>query len=322
MAYGLRAWASSGPYPGTVLSPRTEKTTVTTGPNGDRVETRQLFDPLAGDVETTRLKSFYGGDVQETRLRDAYTGRTSISRIRSESPRSRFVDPLWTRAGYFENQKMVAPSARPPVVLDPRKLGNELATSLHVEARNQHLDDPLDARSLYPLSGPLMRRSYLLDDLPTTEDQPVYRNAAADVSPWCRRAAYLDDPTYRHSAYRTAVGDPLYRGSSDYFGARQLADPLLRAELVDPLHRGRGSVADALYRGLVADPLYRGSVADPLYRGSVADPLYRGALVDPFYRSRTNDQLYKGALVDPSYRRSALRSLSPRALSPRSRRFL
>lgn len=245
--------------------------------------------------------------MQETRLWDAYDGRTSISRIRSESPRSRFGDPLWTRAGYFGNQRVAAPAARPPVVLEPRKLGDELATSLHAEARNQHFDDPLDARSLYPLSGPLMRRSYLLDDLPTTADQPVYRNAAADTSPWCRRAAYLDDPSYRHSAYRTAVGDPLYRGSSDYFGARQLTDPLVRDDL--------------------ANPLYRGSPSDPLSRGSLADPLYRGALVDPFYRSRLDDQLFQGALVDPLYRRSALRSLSPRALSPRllsprSRRFL
>jgi len=219
---------------------------------------------------------------------------------------------------------LAAPAARPPLVLEPGKLGDSLATSLHVEARNKQLGDPLDARSLYPLTGPLMRRSYLMDDLPTPADQPVYRNADADTSPWCRRAAYLDDPTYKHSAYRGAGGDPLYRGSSDYYGARQLTDPLWRGDLVDPLNRG--ALVDPLHRGALADPLYRGALADPLYRGSLADPLYRGSLADPLYRSRV-DPLYRGALVDPLYRRSALRALSPRALSPRllsprSRRFL
>lgn len=255
---------------------------MTTDPNGDKVETKQVSD-AAGDVATTKVKSFYGGEIQETSIRDA-TGRTSISRIRSESPRGRF----WTRAGYWGNQAVVAPVARAPVVLEPSKLGDSLATSLHVEARNRQLDDPLDARSLYPLTGPLMRRSYLLDDplFPNGIDLPAYRNADADTSPWCRRAAYLDDPSYRHSAYRAAAGDPLYRGSSDYYGVHQLTDPLCR--------------------GAFADPLYRGAFVDPLYRSTFADPLYRGALVDPLYR------------------RSALRALSPRArlFSPRSRRFL
>jgi len=140
MAYGLRAWAAAGPYPGTVS------------------------DVIAGDMATTRVKSFYGGEVQETSIRDAFTGRTSISRIRSESPRSRFHDPLWTRSAHWGNQAVVVPSARAPVVLEPSKMRDPLATSLHVEARNRQLYDPLDARSLYPLTGPLMRRSYLLDD--------------------------------------------------------------------------------------------------------------------------------------------------------------
>jgi len=318
MAYG-GAWAAAGPYPGTLLAPRTEKTTVTIDPNGDKVETEQVSDAVAGDLSTTRVKSFYGGEVKETTLRDAY-GRTSISRIRSESPLGRFHDPLWTRAGYWGNQAVVAPSIRAPVVLEPSKLRDGLATSLHIEARNQQLDDPLDARSLYPLTGPLMRRSYLLDDplFPTGVDQPAYRNADADTSPWCRRAAYLDDPTYRHSAYRSAVGDPLYRGSSDYYGARQLTDPLCR-----------GAFDDSFRRGALVDPLCRDALADPLYRNALVDPLYRGrdALTDPLYRNALVDPRYRGALVDPLYRRSALRSLSPRALSPHlrsplSRRFL
>lgn len=313
MAYGLRAFAAAGPFPGTVekttvtadpVADKVEKTTVFAEPNGDTVERTQVSDP-AGDVETTKLKSFYGGEVKETRLRDLISGKTAISRIRSESPRGRFYDPLWARAGYWGPQMLAAPTARPPLVLEPGKLGDSLATSLHVEARNKQLDDPLDARSLYPLTGPLMRRSYLMDDLPTPADHPVYRNAEADTSPWCRRANYLDDPTYKHSAYRGAGGDPLYRGTSDFYGARQLTEPLYRGDYN----------YDPLYRGALVDPLYRGALADPLYRGSLADPLFRG---DPLYRG----SLYRGALVDPLYRRSALRALSPRALSPLSRRLL
>jgi len=334
MAYGLRAFASAGVLPVETttittdpVGDKVERTTVVAEPNGDTVEKTQVSN-VAGDAETTRLRSFYGGEVKETRLRDALTGRTSVSRIRSESPRGRLYDPLWTRAGYWGPQLLAAPTARPPLALEPGKLGDSLATSLHVEARNKQLDDPLDARSLYPLTGPLMRRSYLMDDLPTPADHPVYRSADADTSPWCRRAAYLDDPTYKHSAYRGAGTDPLYRGSSDFYGARQLTDPLYRGDLYDPLYRGaltdplyRGGLADPLYRGSLADPLYRGSLADPLYRGALADPLYRGSLADPLYRGRA-DALYRGALVDPLCRRSAVRALSPRALSPRSRRFL
>merc|ERR1712070_1029608 len=213
-----------------------EKTTVVAEANGDTVEKTQVSDP-AGDVETTKLRSFYGGEVKETRLRDLISGQTAISRIRSESPRGRFYDPMWARAGYWGPQVLAAPAARPPLVLEPGKLGDSLATSLHVEARNQQLDDPLDARSLYPLTGPLMRRSYLMDDLPTPADQPVYRNADADTSPWCRRAAYLDDPTYKHSAYRSALGDPLYRGTSDFYGARELGDGYRGGlDLYDPLY--------------------------------------------------------------------------------------
>jgi len=139
---------------------------------------------------------------------------------------------------------------------------------------------------------------------PEGVDQPVYRNADADTSPWCRRAAYLDDPIYRHSAYKTAVSDPLYRGSSDYYGAHQLTDPLCR-----------GAFNDSFHRGALTDPRYRGAIADPFYRHSLVDPLYGNALVDPLHR--------RSALRSLSPRRAlSPRALSPRLFGPRSRRFL
>lgn len=216
-----RAWAAAGPYPGSILSPRTDKTTVVAGPDG-AFETRVVSDMAGGAFSTTRVSDRLGFELQEE-ARDRASGRRYLSRTRSLSPRAG-VDPLWRRWPLWDEQCVVGPYARHPVVLEPTKLREPLASSLHMEARNRQLDDPLESRSLYPLNGPLMRRAYLLDDplyAPslvdgplfgnTVHDDPLYRNSVADAEPWGRRATYLDDPTYRHSAYNAAYGGAVLR---------------------------------------------------------------------------------------------------------------
>jgi len=244
MAYGLRAWTAAGHYPGTLLSPRTEKHTVTTDRYGDRVETKQVADAVAGSAAERIVTDRFGDHMREMSIVDPISGRTHTSRVRSESPRggrrhweAAFADPLYRdRTGLTR-----AALDDPRVVLDDPLY------------RSRVLDDPL-------------YRSRVLDD-------PLYRSRVVDDPLYRNRV--IDDPLYRNRV----IDDPLYRGrvaDDPLYRSSVLEDPLYRSRVADPLYK------DPLYRRS-ADPLYsealldrRAQLADPLY----ADPLYRRSALD------------------------------------------
>jgi len=257
MAYN--AWAAAGHYPGSLLSPHTEKTTVTANRFGDKVETKTVAD-ASGEVATTRMVG-HGGEVQETSVRDRITGVTHHSRTRSGSPRGYYggyrgnsvyggyrgyyggsagslsgrpadlvaTDPLW-RAAHIDGGEY-----RAGALLDAPLHGRSayLDDSL-LSRRGAYLDAPSFARHGAYLDDPLYRRGAHLDD-------PLYRRGAYLDDPLYRRGAHLDDPLYRRGAY---LDDPLYRGG------RYLDDPLYRrgGHFDDPLDRHGAYLNDALYR--------------------------------------------------------------------------
>jgi len=243
MAYGLRAWTAAGHYPGTLLSPRTEKHTVTTDRFGDRVETKHVADAFAGSAAERIVTDRFGNDLRETSLVDP-SGRTHSSRVRSESPRGLrrtfFDDPHYRHTGLADS--LYDPLHRGHVGLSRAALDDPLYDPLHrgrVGLSRAALDDPL--------YDPLHRRNAL--------DDPLYRRGV------------LADPLYRDPHYsRADLADPLYRDL--HYGRADLADPhYRRSDLADPLYR------DPHYRraDLRSDPLY----TDPLYRRSALDGDWR-----------------------------------------------
>lgn len=224
----LRAWTAAGPYPGRLLSPRTEKHTVTTDRFGDRVETKQVADAVAGSAVDRIVTDRYGNDLRETAIVDPISGRTHTSRVRSESPRG-------FRRAYFDD-----PLYRGSVLADP--LYDPLYRG-RLGLSRAALDDPL--------YDPLLRRTAL--------DDPLYRRAALD-DPLYRRTA-LDDPLYR----RTALDDPLYRRG--VFADPLYRDPLYRDPLyTDPLYRRSALDADWRLSSRVwgRGPLYSRTAYDDL----------------------------------------------------------
>jgi len=263
MAYGLRAWTAAGHYPGTLLSPRTEKHTVTTDRYGDRVETKQVADAYAGSVAERVVDDRFGGHLRETSLVDPISGRTHISRVRSESPRGlrrhhwedSFADPLLrTRAG-----------------LSRAALDDPLYHHSALDYRRSALDDPLYRRSA--LDDPLYRDHLHRDHLHRDHLHRDHLHRDHLHRDNLHRDHLHRDPLHRDLLHR----DPLHR------------DPLHR----DPLYRRSDPLyADALLdrRSYVADPLYR----DPLYRRSfLDDPNWRVssrfADRDPLYRRSVDD---------------------------------
>jgi len=274
----LRAWASAGPYPGRLLSPRTEKTTLTRDRFGDVVETRAVSDAFAGEASETRVIGRHGDHVHETRVLTPRGER--VSRTRSLSPHA-------------------APRVLFDDLLDPRRrvlredfLLDDLRTKtfndrLHcgLNSRSMYLDDPLWRRPKTHVDDPALARTQYLG----AYSDPLYRRSHIDTHA-------LDHPLRPHSALD-------YRLAGDY----GLADT---ARLRGDYHN------DHLYKRTaydLDDPLNRRSaylMSDPLYRRSALDdPLYRrSALDDPLYRrSALDDPLYRrSALDDPLYGRSAL----------------
>jgi len=281
MAYGLRAWSAAGHYPGTLLSPRTEKHTVTTDRFGDRVETKQVADAYAGTAAERVVTDRFGDHLRESSVVDPISGQTQTIRVRSESPRGlrrhhwedAFADPLYRgRVG------LSRAALDDPLVGDYRR--SALDDPLY---RRAALDDPLYRRSA--LDDPLYRRSALDDPLYRRNglDGRLYGRSALDDRLYGRSA--LDDRLYGRTGFddrlygRTALDDPLYGGSA-------LVDPLYRRS-VDPLYNDglldrRTYLADPLY----ADPLYRrSSLDDPNWRLSsrnfaARDPLHRRSVYD------------------------------------------
>lgn len=236
----LRAWAVAGHYPGSLLSPRVEKTTVTANRLGEKVETKTVSD-AAGDVATT-TKVDLAGEVQETSVRDRISGVTHHSRTRSGSPRGYYGG---YRGRLYWEGALGALSGRPGdlVATDP------VWRAAHVDGgeyrSNTFLDAPFYGRGAYRgayLNDPLFaRRGAYLDDL------------------GAYRGGYLSDPLYRRGAYL----DPLYRGAyldDVVFRRGAYLDDPSNWRVADPYTVGSGrhfDVSDAFYRStgrLDADP--------------------------------------------------------------------
>jgi hypothetical protein len=222
MAYGLRAWTAAGPYPGTLLSPRTEKHTVTTDRFGDRVETKHVADAVAGSAAERIVTDRFGNDLRETSIVDPISGRTHTSRVRSESPRGfrygrAFLDdPLYRRTALAD--PLYDPLCRGRVGLSRAGLDDPLYDPLYrgrVGLTRAGLDDPL--------YDPLLRRSALDAD-------PLYRRGLAD-------------PLYR---------DPLYHGRAGLYSDPLYADPLYRRSALDSDWRLSSRFGGAWGRGLYA----------------------------------------------------------------------
>lgn len=300
----MRAWAVAGHYPGSLLSPRVEKTTVTANRLGEKVETKTVSD-AAGDVATT-TRVGHAGEVHETSVRDRISGVTHHSRTRSGSPRGYWgghrgnldywegahsslsgrpahlvaTDPVW-RAAHVDGGEY-----RSNTFLDAPLCGRGAHIGDSLARRGAYLDDPLYARRSAYLDDP--RRSGYLDD-------PLFarRGAYLDDPLFARRGAYLDDP--RRSAY---LDDPLWRGA--------LGDPLLK----------RGAYLDDVSRR-VADPYNtvgrRGAYLDHPSNWRAADPYTVGSgrsfeMRDAFYRS-TGRLDADPRLASPRRRTEELRSL-------------
>jgi len=289
----LRAWASAGPYPGRLLSPRTEKTTLTRDRLGDLVETRAVSDVAGDSVETTVIGRH--GLLRGSYLDDPLY-RRSIYPLRT-----------WDRAYLSPSHETVTKTTNgvetvETVTADNAVTGeHEVTQKVHnnVTGEDQvvhEVSSPRGARirSLSPtghsrivfddLLDPRrrgLREDFLLDDMRTKRFND--RLSAGLNS----RSLYLDDPQWRRPKTRIDdpvlarhyVEDPLRRYAvSDY----SLYDPLYRSSALDYPLAGNYRLAD--YR--LADPLYNDYLArrtayavdDPLYRRSAylaADPLYR-----------------------------------------------
>lgn len=201
----LRAWASAGPYPGRLLSPRTEKTTVTKDRFGDVVETRAVSDPVAGETVETK--------VIDRRTRS----------LSPRGPRIIFDDLLDPRRRVLREDFLLDD-------LRVKTFNDRLSAGLN--ARSLYLDDPqwrrpkthVDERTHFygyygdgyygALADPLYRRSRidsLYDPLLDYRVAADYRFADPLYNDHLyRRTAYaLDDPLRRRSAY--LMNDPLYR---------------------------------------------------------------------------------------------------------------
>lgn len=308
----LRAWASAGPYPGHLLSPRTEKTILTR----DRlVETRAVSDVAGDSVETTVIGR--GGLLRGSYLDDPLFAR-----------RGAFEDPLYRRSIYplrAYDHAYLSPRHETvtkttngvdtveTVTADNAVTGeHEVTQKVHnnvtgedevIHAVRSPRGDRVTTRSLSPggrsrihfddLLDPRrrgLREDFLMDDMRTKRYND--RLSAGLNS----RSLYLDDPQWRRP--KTRVDDPL----------------LARHYLEDPLRRY--AVSDYSMYDRVYDPLCRHSALDyPLagnYRlaAGLADRRGYSALDDPLY----NDYLARRtayAVDDPLYRRSAYLMTDP-----------
>jgi len=249
MAYGLRAWAAAGAYPGAVLSPRIEKITVTKDRFGDRFETKTVSDGFGRDVATCKVSGRKGDAFQETTIRDPIAGTTSASRVRSESPRG-----LRSRV-FLDDDQLYGPLYRGRAhVGDPLfRRRCSLADDVLMDSVYRH---PLAVDSLY-------RHAYLAD--------PLYRDDAFLARP------FASDPVYTRSYIatdslrpRSVLNEPLlYKGSC-------LDDPFIYgrpayrySKWADP----NGVLDKYLVGAARADPYYDGW--SPL-SGPFGRPLARG----------------------------------------------
>lgn len=309
----LRAWASAGPYPGRLLSPRTEKTTLTRDRFGDVVETRAVSDVAGDSVETTVVGR--NGLLRGSYLDDPLYRRSVFPLVhQSQSHQSvtRTMDGLDTVetvtsdnavTGEHEVTRKVHNNVTGEdfvthAVRSPR--GDRVATtrSLSPRGHSRILFDDL----LAPRRRSSIEEDFLLDDLRT---KTYNDRLSAGLN---SRSLYLDDPQWRRP--RTRVDDPL-------LARHYLEDPLRRyavsADLgYDPLYRcsaagrysaldysleGRYSALDCSLAGRYSALDYPGRrLADPLYNDYLArrtayavdDPLYRRSaylMTDPLYRA-------------------------------------
>jgi len=311
----LRAWASAGPYPGRLLSPRSEKTILTRDRHGDVVETR--VSDVAGDsVETTVIgrngllrgsyldDPLYGRSMYPLRTLDrAYlspnhetvtkttNGVETVETITADNAFTGEHEVTRKMHNNFTGEDQVVHEVRSP-------RGDRRIRSLSPTGHSRIVfDDLLDPRR----RG--LREDFLLDDMRT---KTFNDRLSAGLN---SRSLYLDDPQWRRPKTRVDdpvlarhyVEDPLRRYAvSD----NSLYDPLCRHSALDyPL---AGNYRGADFRGAG----FRGAdfrSAD--FRG--AD--YRGAdyrLADPRY----NDYLARRtayAVDDPLYRRSAYLAADP-----------
>jgi len=300
----LRAWASAGPYPGRLLSPRSEKTILTRDRFGDVVETRTMSD-VAGDAVETTVTGRQG--ILSSSYLDDPLYRRSGYPLRAWDRQAAYLSPQHesvtrTTNGLDTVETTTADNAVTGdhevtqrvhnnvtgedqvfhSVRTPR--GERVSTTRSlspVGSSRVHFDDLLDPRRR------TLREDFLLDDLRT---KTFNDRLSSGLS---KRSLYLDDPQWRRP--KTRVDDPLL--ARHYY-----ADPLRRYDsLYDPLCR-----SSALDYPLTAD--YRR--ADPLYNDRRADPLYNDRRADPLY----NDYLYRRtayAVDDPLYRRSAYLMTDP-----------
>jgi hypothetical protein len=252
----LRAWAVAGHYPGSILSPRVEKTTVTANRLGEKVETKTVSD-AAGHVATT-TKVDVAGAEQEISVRDRISGVTHHSRTRSGSPRGYgyrnlaywdgalsslsgrpsdlvATDPVWRAAHVDGGEYRSATYLDAPYYRHGAYIGDSLAR------RGAYLGDPLFARRGAYLDDPLYRRS-LVDPLYLDRTaylgDPLYRRGAYLDDVMFRRGAYLDDPSNWRVADPYTVGsgrpfemgDAFYRSTGRLDADPRLASPRRRAE--------------------------------------------------------------------------------------------
>ena len=299
----LRAWASAGPYPGRLLSPRSEKTTLTRDRYGDVVETRAVSDVAGDSVGTTVLgrNGLLRGSYLDDPLyrRSMYPLRTldraylspnheTVTKTTNgvETVETITADNVFTGEHEVTQKMHNNFTGEDQVVHEVRSPRGNRIRSLSPTGHSRIVfDDLLDPRR----RG--LREDFLLDDMRTKRFND--RLSAGLNS----RSLYLDDPQWRRPKTRVDdpvlarhyVEDPLRRYAvSD----NSLYDPLCRYSALDyPL---AGNYRGADYRGVdyrgadyrLADPLYNDYLArrtayavdDPLYRRSAylaTDPLYR-----------------------------------------------
>lgn len=296
----LRAWASAGPYPGRLLSPRSEKTILTRDRFGDVVETRAVTDAAGDTVETTvtgRNGILRGSYLDDPLYRGSYLDdplyRRSVYPLRAWdraylSPRHESVTK--TTNGLDTVETTVADNAVTGDQEVTRRVHNNVTGEDQVttSVRTPRGERVSTTRSLSPtglrdsrilfddLLDPRrrgLREDFLLNDLRTkTFNDRI-------TSGLDKRSLYLDDPQWRRP--KTRIDDPLL--ARHYYG-----DPLRRYASID---------------SLTYDPLYQYSALDYPLAGD-----YR--LADPLY----NDFLYRRsayAVDDPLYRRSAYLRTDP-----------
>lgn len=182
MAYGLRAWAAAGPYPGALFSPRDGKDALPRDRFGDAVMARGRSEAMLGD----RTRASVGDPLCHRSYLDDADYRPRAYRLDDPLDRRSYLnDSLYRRSNLDTPSRWEDPLYGRPVFLD--------------DFLNRHGDGCLD--------NPMQRRPYSVGD--ESRVSRAYWRSSDWADPLLKSRSYLDSPVTWHA--RSSWDDPLWR---------------------------------------------------------------------------------------------------------------